>query len=122
MLRNRDNRTGLFPPVPQPGLRFEPPREQLDRLPDDGAIVDGIRTDTARRSPRARSRGRPPTPVEVLRRPVVMRRDGRGEAQAESFVNDRRVPRPPCRAHPERAPDDTAPSRRANTLGPEALG
>ena len=122
MLRHRYNRTDLFALVPQLGLRFEPQLEQLDRLLDDDEIVEAVRSDMARRSPRSRSRGRPSTPVEVvLRMLVVMRLYGWSYAQAEYFVNDSLVLRQFCRVYLEKVPDDTTLIRWANTIGPETL-
>src|SRR4051794_5023231 len=108
MLMNRHERTDLFALVPQLGLCFEPQPEQLDRLLDDDEILDRVRDDMARRSPRSRSRGRPSTPVEViLRMLVVMRLYGWSYAQAEYFVNDSLVLRQFCRVYLQRVPDDT---------------
>jgi IS5 family transposase len=122
MLRHRYNRTDLFALVPQLGLRFEPQIEQLDRLLDDDAIVEAIRSDMARRSPRSRSRGRPSTPVEViLRMLVAMRLYGWSYEQAEYFVNDSLVLRQFCRVYLERVPDDTTLIRWAGLIGPETL-
>jgi IS5 family transposase len=122
MLRNRYTPTDLFALVPRLGLRFDPQLEQLDRLLDDDAIVEAIRADMARRSPRSRSRGRPSTPVEVvLRMLVVMRLYGWSYAQAEYFVNDSLALRQFCRVYLEKVPDDTVLIRWANTIGPEAL-
>src|SRR5262245_53641404 len=122
MLRNRYDRTDLFALVPQLGLRFEPQLEQLDRLLDDDDIVEAVRHDMARRSPRSRSRGRPSTPVEVvLRMLVVMRLYGWSYAQTEYFVNDSLVLRQFCRVYLQRVPDDTVLTRWANTIGPETL-
>src|SRR3954468_2925610 len=122
MLRNRYNRTDLFALVPQLGLRFEPQLEQLDRLLDDDELLEAIRGDMARRSPRSRSRGRPSTPVEVvLRMLVVMRLYGWSYEQAEYFVNDSLVLRQFCRVYLERVPDDTTLIRRAGLIGPETL-
>src|SRR5206468_3327783 len=122
MLRTRYDRTDLFAPVPQLGLRFEPQLEQLDRLLDDDEVVEAVRAAMARRSPRSRSRGRPATPVEVvLRMLVVMRLYGWSYEQAEYFLNDSLVLRRFCRVYLERVPDDTTLIRRANTIGPEAL-
>jgi IS5 family transposase len=55
MLRDRYNRTDLFALVPHLGLRIGPRLGQLDRLLDDDGIVDRVRDDVARRSPRSRS-------------------------------------------------------------------
>jgi transposase, IS5 family len=122
MLRNRYPRTDLFALVPQLDLRFEPQLEQLDRLLDDDEIVEAVRHDMARRSPRSRARGRPSTPVEVvLRMLVVMRLYGWSYEQAEYFVNDSLVLRQFCRVYLERVPDDTVLIRWANTIGPQTL-
>src|SRR5262245_26643097 len=122
MLRNRYERTDLFDLVPQLDLRFEPQLEQLDRLLDDDELLDRVRDDTARRHPRARSRGRPSTPVEViLRMLVVMRLYGRSYEQAEYFVDDSPVLRQSCRVYLERVRDDTVLIRWAGTIGPETL-
>jgi IS5 family transposase len=122
MLRNRYDRTDLFALVPQLGLRFEPQLEQLDRLLDDDEILDRVREDLARRSPRSRSRGRPSTPVEViLRMLVVMRLYGWSYEQAEYFVNDSLVLRQFCRVYLEKVPDDTVLIRWANTIAPETI-
>src|SRR3954465_1346548 len=122
MLRNRYDRTDLFALVPQLGLRFEPQLELLDRLLDDDEIVDLLRADMARRSPRSRSRGRPSTPVEVVLRMLVVKRlYGWSYEQTESFVNEGLVLRQFCRVYLERVPDDTVLIRWANTIGPQAL-
>jgi transposase, IS5 family len=122
MLKHRHERTDLFALVPQLGLRFEPQLEQLDHLLDDDEILDLVRDDMARRSPRSRSRGRPSTPVEViLRMLVVMRLYGWSYEQAEYFVNDSLVLRQFCRVYLEKVPDDTTLIRWANTIGPETL-
>jgi IS5 family transposase len=122
MLRNRYNRTDLFALVPQLGLRFEPQLEQLDHLLEDDELLDRVRDDLARRSPRSRSRGRPSTPVEViLRMLVVMRLYGWSYEECEYFVNDSLVLRQFCRVYLERVPDDTVLIRWANTIGPETI-
>src|SRR3954469_5334235 len=122
MLRNRYNRTDLFALVPQLGLRFEPQLERLDGRLDDDEILDRIREDMARRSPRSRSRGRPSTPVEVVLRMLVVKRlYGWSYEQAEYFVRDSLVLRGVCRLHPEKVPDDTVLIRWADTVGPQSL-
>jgi transposase, IS5 family len=122
MLRNRYERTDLFALVPQLGLRLEPQLEQLDRLLDDDELLDLVRGDLARRSPKTRSRGRPSTPVEViLRMLVVMRLYRWSYEQAEYFVNDSLVLRQFCRVYLERVPDDTTLIKWANTIGPETI-
>ena len=122
MLRHRYDRTDLLALVPRLGLRFEPQLEQLDRLLDDDEILDRVRDDMARRSPRSRSRGRPSTPVEViLRMLVVMRLYGWSYERCEYFVSDSLVLRQFCRVYLEKVPDDTVLIRWANTIGPETL-
>jgi IS5 family transposase len=122
MLRNHYNRTDLFALVPQLDLRFEPQLEQLDRLLDDDQIVEAVRNDLARRSPRSRSRGRPSTPVEVILRMLLIKRlYSWSYEQTEYFVNDSLVLRQFCRVYLEKVPDDTVLIRWANTIGPETL-
>src|SRR5262245_23981288 len=122
MLRNRHDRTDLFALVPQLDLRFDPVLEQLDGLLDDDEVVEAVRADMARRSPRSRSRGRPSTPVEVvLRILVAMRLYGWGYEEAEYFVNDSLVLRQFCRVYLETVPDDTVLIRWAHTIGPETI-
>src|SRR3982750_782409 len=122
MLQSRYESTDLFALVPQLGLRLEPQLEQLDRLLEDDEIVEAVRAAMARRSPRARPRGRPSTPVEVvLRMLVVMRLYGWSFEQAEFFVNDSLVLRQFCRVYLERVPDDTTLIRWAKLVGPETL-
>jgi hypothetical protein len=119
ILGNRYNRTDLFALVPQLGLRFESPLEQLDRLHDDDALFRRVREDIARRYPGASSRGRPSTPVAVLLRMLVIKRlYSWSYEQAESFVDDSLVPRPSCRVYLEEVPDDTVLIRWANTMRP----
>ena len=74
MLKNRHQPVNLFASVPQLGLRFEPQLEQLDRILDDDELLDLVRGDLARRSPKTRSRGRPSTPVEVILRMLIVMR------------------------------------------------
>src|SRR4051794_6484217 len=122
MLRNRHDRTDLFALVPQLGLRLEPQLEPLDRLLDDDEIVERVRDDLARRYPKARSRGRPSTPVEVILRMLVVKRlYGWSYAQADYFVNDSLVLRQFCRVYLETVPADTTLIRWANTIGPATL-
>lgn len=122
MLKHRHVGTDLSALASQPGLGSEPRLEQLDRLLDDGEILDRVRYDPSRRYPRTRTRGRPSTPVEViLRMLVVMRPYGWRYEQAEYFVNDGLVLRQFCRVCLEKVPDDTTPIRRANAIGPETI-
>jgi len=122
MLRNRYDRTDLFAPVPQLGLRLGPQPEQLDRLLDDDESFDLVRDDLARRDPKTRSRGRPSTPVEVILRMLGVMRLARGSSeQAESFVNDSLVLRQSGRVYLEKVPDDTTLIRWASTIGPETI-
>src|SRR5262245_61624328 len=120
--RNRYDRTDRFALVPRLGLRFEPQSEQLDRLLDDDELLDRVRDDMARRSPRSRSRGRPATPVEVVLRMLVAKRPyGRSYEQCEYSVNDSLAPRRFRRVYLEKVPDDAVLIRWAATVGPEAL-
>jgi hypothetical protein len=71
---DRGDPMNLFDLVPQLNLALEPVLAELDRLLDDDAVYELVRSDLARRSPQSASRGRPSTPVEVTVRLLVVRR------------------------------------------------
>jgi IS5 family transposase len=122
MLRDRHPPADRFALAPQLGLRLEPRLAPLDRLLDDDALLTAVRDDLAKRSPHTRTPGRPPTPVEVvLRMLVVTRLDNRRLERVESVGGDRLVLRPFWRAYRERGPDDTTLIRWAKLIGPDTL-
>jgi IS5 family transposase len=122
MIRDRYDPVCLFAPVPQLGLAFEPELAELDRLLEDDALVQFVKTDLARRRPRSLTTGRPSTPVEVVLRLLVVKHLYQWSyAQTEYFVNDSLVLRQFCRLGLAPVPDDTTLLRWANLLHPETL-
>ena len=122
MLRDRYDPMDLFALIPQLGLQFEPQLAPLDPLLDDDAIFLRGHADLAKRYPLTPVHGRPSTPVEVIRRMlVVMRLSGWSDAQAAFFGNDSLVLRQFGRVYLEKVPDDTVLIRWAQTIGPETL-
>ena len=89
---------------------------------DDDVIIDRVRADLARRSPRTRTHGRPSTPVEVILRLLVVKRlYGWSYAEVEHFVGDSLTLRQFCRLYLEPVPDDTTLIRWAHLIAPETL-
>jgi transposase, IS5 family len=122
MLIDRYPPADLFALVPALYADFEPVLRQLDHLLDDDVIVEGVRTDLARRAPHTLTHGRRSTPVEVILRLLVVRRlYGWSYEETEHFVADSLVLRQFCRVYLERVPDDTTLLRWANLIAPATL-
>ncbi len=122
MLVDRYPPVNLFALVPKLASEFEPELVLLDQLLDDDVIIDRVRADLARRSPRTRTHGRPSTPVEVILRLLVVKRlYGWSYAEVEHFVGDSLTLRQFCRLYLEPVPDDTTLIRWAHLIGPETL-
>jgi transposase, IS5 family len=98
MLRDRYAPQDLFALVPKLQLARDPELAQLDQLLDDDALFQRVRADLVRRRPHTATRGRHPTPVEVLLRLLVVKRlyDWSYE-QAEHFGGDSLALRQFCR-------------------------
>ena len=122
MLVDRYPPMDLFALVPPLLCAFEPVLGELDRLLDDEAIVQRVKTDLARRARHSLRRGRPSTPVEVILRLLVVKRlYGWSYEEVEHFVADSLVLRQFCRIYCARVPDDTTLLRWANCIAPETL-
>jgi len=122
MLVDRYPPVNLFALVPKLASEFEPELVLLDQLLDDDVIIDRVRADLARRSPRTRTHGRPSTPVEVILRLLVVKRlYGWSYAEVEHFVGDSLTLRQFCRLYLEPVPDDTTLIRWAHLIAPETL-
>ncbi len=67
MLRDRYVPHDLFALVPKLQAELDPELVQLDQLLDDDELFQRVRADLARRRPHTTTRGRPSTPVEVIR-------------------------------------------------------
>lgn len=112
----------LFALVPKLASEFEPELLLLDQLLDDDGIIDRVRADLARRSPRTRTHGRPSTPVEVILRLLVVKRlYGWSYAEVEHVVGDSLPLRQFCRLSLEPVPDDTTRLRWAHLIDPDTL-
>src|SRR3954451_994396 len=108
MLRDRYEPMNLFALVPTLGMTMEPVLVRLGTLLDDDTLFQAVKADLARRRPRTRIDGRPPTPVEVVPRMLVVKHlSGWGYEQTERWVADSLVLRQCCRVDAERVPDDT---------------
>jgi hypothetical protein len=122
MLRDRYAAVDLFALVPQPGLRFGPELADLDRLLEDEALFRAVKADLARRHRQTPTRGRRSTPVEVVRRMLVVRRlSGRSYEATEHVVGDSLVLGQVGRLALEPAPDATTLLRRAACVGPATV-
>jgi hypothetical protein len=121
-LRERDHPTHLGALVPALRLALEPVLAQLDRRLDDEVPWHRVKADLGRRAPHTATRGRPATPVAVIRRTVVGRRldHWRDEATAR-FVAESLVVRPFGRRSWEPVPDDTTLLRGAHLSGAATL-
>lgn len=98
MVRDCYTSQDLFALVPSAGLALDPVLAQLDTLLDDDALYQRVRADLSRRRPQTTTRGRPSTPVTVIRRLLVVKRlYGWSYAETERFVNDSLVLRQFCR-------------------------
>src|SRR5688500_12861505 len=89
MIVDRYDPVNLFELVPKLVADFEPELRELDRLLDDDAILQRIKSDLARRAPHSLTRGRHSTPVEVILRLFVVKRLYTWSYEAtEHFVGD----------------------------------
>jgi IS5 family transposase len=103
-------------------LDFEPALRELDLLLEDDAILQHVKADLAKRAPRSLTKGRRSTPVEVVRRLLVVKRlYGWSYAETERFVGDGLALCQFCRLYLEPVPDDTTMLRWANLIGPRTL-
>jgi IS5 family transposase len=122
MIRDRYDPVDLFTQIPQLCLRFEPVLAHLDRLLEDDALFQRVKTDLARRARQSLTRGRGSTPVEVILRMLVVRRLYRWSyEQTEQFVADSLILRQFCRLYLEPVPADTTLIRWANQVSPQTL-
>ncbi len=122
MIVERYDPVNLFDFVPKLQAEFEPELRELDRLLEDDGILQRLKADLARRSPRSLTRGRHSTPVEAILRLLVVKRLYQWSyGQTEHFVGDSLVLRQFCRIYFHAVPDDTTLIRWANLIGPETL-
>src|SRR3954466_11012805 len=119
MIVDRYAPVNVFESVPKRAMAFEPELRELDRLLDDDALFQRVKTDLSRRRPHSLTRGRRSPPVEVILRLLVVKRLYQWSyEQTEHFVGDRLVLRQFGRLYWEAVPDDTTLLRWAQLIGP----
>jgi hypothetical protein len=108
--------------VPAVSLAMEPLLAQLAPWLEDDGLGQWVKADRRRRAPHTARRGRPSTPVAVIRRRLVVKRLSRWrDEENEQCVADSLVRRPCCRLSRASVPDDTTRRRWANLIGPQTL-
>jgi IS5 family transposase len=122
MLCDRYDPVNLFDAIPQLSWKQDPALEQLDRLLEDDALFQLLKTDLARRAPKTLTCGRHSTPVEVILRMLVVKRLYHWSyEQTEYFVGDSLRLRQFCRLGWHAPPDDTTLIKWANLIQPTTL-
>ena len=122
MLQDRYEKDKFFERIFNLAAEMDPILFQIDRLLEDEALYQLIRSDLAKRYPKTESTGRKSTPVEVLLRMLVVRRLYNWSfEQTEKRVKDSLVLRWFCRLYFESVPDDTTLMRWAGQVQAETL-
>jgi len=122
MLQDRYEKDKFFEHIFNLAAEMDPILFQIDRLLEDEALYQLIRSDLAKRYPKTESTGRKSTPVEVLLRMLVVRRLYNWSfEQTEKRVKDSLVLRWFCRLYFESVPDDTTLMRWAGQVQAETL-
>jgi IS5 family transposase len=122
MLQDRYEKDKFFEHIFNLAAEMDPVLAQIDRLLDDEALYQLIRSDLAQRYPNTETTGRKSTPVEVILRMLVVRRlYGWSFEQTEKRVKDSLVLRWFCRVYFETVPDDTTLIRWAGQVQGETL-
>jgi transposase, IS5 family len=122
MLQDRYEKDKFFEYVFNLAVEMDPVLAEIDRLLEDEALYQLIRTDFAKRHPHTATTGRKSTPVEVLLRMLVVRRlYSWSYEETEKRVKDSLVLRWFCRVYFEAVPDDTTLIKWAGLVQPETL-
>lgn len=122
MLQDSYEKDKFFERIFNLAAEMDPILAQIDRLLDDEALYQLIRTDLAKRYPNTETTGRNSTPVEVILRMLVVRRLYNWSfEQTEKRVKDSLVLRWFCRVYFESVPDDTTLIRWAGQVQAETL-
>jgi IS5 family transposase len=122
MLQDRYEKDKFFEHIFNLAAEMDPILAQIDRLLEDEALYQLIRSDLAQRHPNTETTGRKSTPVEVILRMLVVRRlYGWSFAETEKRVKDSLVLRWFCRLYFETVPDDTTLIRWAGLVKPKTL-
>jgi transposase, IS5 family len=95
---------------------------QIDKLLDDIALFQRVKSDLSQRYAKTTKTGRSSTPVEVIVRMLAVKHlYNLSYEQTEAQVRDSLVLRQFCRVYFKQVPDDTTLMRWANQLQPETL-
>jgi IS5 family transposase len=122
MLQDRYEKDKFFEHIFNLAAEMDPILAQIDRLLEDEALYQLIRSDLAARYPNTETTGRKSTPVEVILRMLVVRRlYGWSYAETEKRVKDSLVLRWFCRVYFAGVPDDTTLIRWAGLVQAETL-
>lgn len=122
MLRDKYEIDKFFVEIQGLTSEMEPELAQIDKVLDDAAIYQLVKTDLSQRYPKTRQTGRPSTPVEVILRMLVVKHlYSLSYEKTEKAVKDSLVLRRFCRVYFEDVPDDTTLMRWSNQIKPETL-
>lgn len=101
---------------------MDPELAQIDKVLEDEAIYQMVKSDLSQRYPKTQQTGRGSTPVEVILRMLVVRHVyNLSYEKTEKAVTDSLVLRRFCRVYFENVPDDTTLIRWSNQIQPETL-
>ncbi len=122
MLRDKYEVDKFFLDIQGLTSEMEPELRQIDKLLDDEAIYQMVKSDLSQRYPKTQQTGRKSTPVEVILRILVVKHlYNLSYEKTEKAVKDSLVLRRFCRVYFENVPDDTTLIRWANQIKPETL-
>lgn len=108
MLRDRYEIDKFFVEIQGLTSEMEPALAHIDKVLDDEAIYQMVKTDLSQRYPKTQQTGRRSTPVEVILRMLVVRHLYQlSYEKTEKAVKDSLVLRRFCRVYFEAVPDDT---------------
>lgn len=120
MLMEKYDPVNLFDLFP---LERDPVLDEIDRvLDEEPEFLQDIKTDLARRHPHSLTLGRPSTPIEVIKRMLLVKHlYNWSYEETEKFVADSIVLRQFCRVYLNKVPDDTVLIRWAELIRPETM-
>ncbi|MCI0555025.1 MAG: ISNCY family transposase [Anaerolineae bacterium] len=122
MLRDRYEIDKFFVEIQGLTSEMEPALAHIDKVLDDEAIYQMVKTDLSQRYPKTQQTGRRSTPVEVILRMLVVRHLYQlSYEKTEKAVKDSLVLRRFCRVYFEAVPDDTTLIRWHNQISPETI-
>lgn len=122
MLRDRYEIDKFFVDIQGLTSEMEPELGQIDKVLEDEAIYQMVKSDLSQRYPKTQQTGRQSTPVEVILRVLVVKHlYNLSYEKTEKAVKDSLVLRRFCRVYFENVPDDSTLIRWSNQIKPETL-